>query len=86
MGKAMMAHALFCAAQQRIDKGLYASMDDFMSDMNIIFENAKFYNKGSSQIHKDAVALQVRPRCPHALLMTMFFCTETAESAGQAAC
>jgi Bromodomain len=34
-----------------------------MKDVEIMFENAKMYNRDDSQIYKDAVDLQVRIRC-----------------------
>ena len=36
----------------------YQSMDHFLRDMNLVFENAKSYNQDESQIYKDAVYLQ----------------------------
>ncbi|KZF18916.1 Bromodomain-containing protein [Xylona heveae TC161] len=40
----------------------YQSVDHFMKDMEIMFENAKMYNEDESQIYKDAVELQVEAR------------------------
>jgi len=34
-----------------------------MKDVEIMFENAKMYNRDDSQIYKDAVDLQVCRRC-----------------------
>lgn len=36
----------------------YRSLDDFMRDVDLMFENAKQYNQDESQIYKDAVELQ----------------------------
>lgn len=40
----------------------YQSVDHFMKDMNLMFNNAKAYNQPESQIYKDAVDLQVESR------------------------
>ncbi|ODM18335.1 hypothetical protein SI65_06206 [Aspergillus cristatus] len=40
----------------------YQSVDHFMRDMNLMFNNAKAYNQPESQIYKDAVDLQVESR------------------------
>jgi chromatin structure-remodeling complex subunit RSC1/2 len=37
----------------------YKTLEDFMADVNLIFNNAKSYNTDESQIYKDAVALQI---------------------------
>ncbi|KAF1818728.1 uncharacterized protein K489DRAFT_326997 [Dissoconium aciculare CBS 342.82] len=37
----------------------YKSLEDFMADVNLIFNNAKSYNTDESQIYKDAVTLQI---------------------------
>ena len=34
-------------------------MENFVADMNLMFNNAKFYNADESQIFNDAVTLQV---------------------------
>lgn len=38
----------------------YHSVDAFMKDIDLMFDNAKTYNRDDSQIYKDAVELQVR--------------------------
>ncbi|CEL06684.1 Putative Component of the RSC chromatin remodeling complex (Eurofung) [Aspergillus calidoustus] len=40
----------------------YNSVDHFMKDMDLMFNNAKAYNQSESQIYKDAVELQVEAR------------------------
>ncbi|PLB51742.1 RSC complex subunit [Aspergillus steynii IBT 23096] len=40
----------------------YSSVDHFMRDMDLMFNNAKAYNQPESQIYKDAVDLQVEAR------------------------
>ncbi|KAE8336505.1 hypothetical protein BDV24DRAFT_141607 [Aspergillus arachidicola] len=40
----------------------YNSVDHFMRDMDLMFNNAKIYNQPESQIYKDAVDLQVESR------------------------
>lgn len=40
----------------------YQSVDHFMRDMNLMFNNAKAYNQPESQIYRDAVDLQVESR------------------------
>ncbi|KAL6233501.1 hypothetical protein BDW75DRAFT_187202 [Aspergillus navahoensis] len=40
----------------------YNSVDHFMKDMDLMFDNAKAYNQSESQIYKDAVDLQVEAR------------------------
>jgi len=37
----------------------YNSLEQFMRDVNLMFENAKIYNQDESQIYKDAIELQV---------------------------
>lgn len=37
----------------------YQSVEHFMKDMDLMFENAKMYNEDDSEIYKDAVELQV---------------------------
>lgn len=40
----------------------YNSVDHFMRDLDLMFENAKSYNQSESQIYKDAVDLQTEAR------------------------
>ncbi|KAJ5624695.1 hypothetical protein N7510_001004 [Penicillium lagena] len=40
----------------------YHSVDHFMRDLDLMFENAKLYNQSDSQIYKDAVDLQNESR------------------------
>ncbi|KAI9788614.1 MAG: hypothetical protein M1816_006760 [Peltula sp. TS41687] len=40
----------------------YQSVDQLMKDVELMFENAKTYNRDDSQIHKDAVELQKEAR------------------------
>jgi len=46
-------------AQKKIKRRDYKKMDNFVTDMNLMFNNAKIYNADESQIFKDAVTLQV---------------------------
>ena len=45
--------------QRKQKRKKYQSVDHFMRDMDMMFDNAKSYNTDESQIYKDAVALQV---------------------------
>jgi len=45
--------------QKKIKRRDYKKMDNFVTDMNLMFNNAKIYNADESQIFKDAVTLQV---------------------------
>ncbi len=47
------------STQKKLKRKKYQSIDQFMKDMDIMFENAKKYNTDESQIYKDAVDLQV---------------------------
>ena len=46
--------------QRKQKRKKYQSVDHFMRDMDVMFNNAKAYNTDESQIYKDAVNLQVR--------------------------
>ncbi|KAI9723736.1 MAG: hypothetical protein M1812_001036 [Candelaria pacifica] len=48
--------------KKKLKRKKYQSVDQFMKDMDIMFENAKKYNTDESQIYKDAVDLQVEAR------------------------
>ena len=45
--------------KRKVKRKKYTSLEAFMSDVNLMFNNAKEYNTDDSQIFKDAVALQV---------------------------
>jgi chromatin structure-remodeling complex subunit RSC1/2 len=45
--------------KKKVKRKKYATLEAFMSDVNLMFNNAKEYNQDDSQIFKDAVALQV---------------------------
>ena len=45
--------------QKKLKRKKYHSVEQFMKDIEQIFENAKLYNEDESQIYKDAVDLQV---------------------------
>lgn len=45
--------------QRKAKRKKYQSVDQFMRDVETMFENAKMYNRDDSQIYKDAVDLQV---------------------------
>ena len=54
--------------QRKQKRKKYQSVDHFMRDVDVMFNNAKSYNTDESQIYKDAVYLQVgslhsRPAC-----------------------
>ncbi|KAI9707144.1 MAG: hypothetical protein M1836_000104 [Candelina mexicana] len=48
--------------KKKLKRKKYQSVDQFMKDMDIMFENAKKYNTDESQIYKDAVDLQTEAR------------------------
>lgn len=50
--------------QRKAKRKKYQSVDQFMKDVEVMFENAKSYNRDDSQIHKDAVELQVHKSSP----------------------
>ena len=43
---------------ERISSNYYKTMKKFRSDMNLMFENCKFYNESDSLLHQDACKLQ----------------------------
>ena len=45
--------------QKKLKRKKYHSVEQFMKDIEQIFDNAKLYNEDESQIYKDAVDLQV---------------------------
>lgn len=49
--------------QRKQKRKKYRSVDDFMKDIDTMFENAKAYNEDESQIFKDAIFLQVSCEC-----------------------
>ncbi len=49
----------FNIAQRKQKRKKYQSVDHFMRDVDVMFNNAKSYNQDESQIYKDAVYLQV---------------------------
>jgi Bromodomain len=51
----------FGTIRSRIDSGGYASLDDFVSDVNLVLANARKFNAQGSLVHQMADALQVRP-------------------------
>lgn len=44
--------------KRKLKRKKYQSLDQFMKDVNLMFENAKSYNEDESQIYQDAVHLQ----------------------------
>jgi len=44
--------------KRKLKRKKYQSLEQFMRDVDLMFENAKLYNEDESQIHKDAVHLQ----------------------------
>lgn len=60
-------------AQRKQKRKKYQSVDHFMRDIDVMFNNAKSYNQDESQIYKDAVYLQVLLcNASLALLILMF--------------
>ncbi len=47
------------ATQKKLKRKKYQSLDHFMKDIDIMFNNAKSYNEDESQIHREAEYLQV---------------------------
>jgi chromatin structure-remodeling complex subunit RSC1/2 len=45
--------------KRKVKRKKYKTLEDFMADVNLMFNNAKSYNQDESQIYKDAVALQI---------------------------
>ncbi|EME78170.1 uncharacterized protein MYCFIDRAFT_33966 [Pseudocercospora fijiensis CIRAD86] len=45
--------------KRKVKRKKYKTLEDFMADINLMFNNAKQYNQDDSPIYKDAVALQV---------------------------
>lgn len=45
--------------QKKLKRKKYQSLDHFMKDIDIMFNNAKSYNEDDSQIHREAEYLQV---------------------------
>ncbi|KAK3698035.1 hypothetical protein LTR37_017151 [Vermiconidia calcicola] len=45
--------------KKKVKRKKYATLEAFMSDVNLMFNNAKEYNTDDSQIFKDAVTLQI---------------------------
>jgi chromatin structure-remodeling complex subunit RSC1/2 len=45
--------------KKKLKRKKYTSVDQFMRDIELMFENAKLYNTDDSQIYQDAVDLQV---------------------------
>ncbi|KAF9731518.1 hypothetical protein PMIN06_009934 [Paraphaeosphaeria minitans] len=48
--------------KRKLKRKKYNSVDHFMQDVELMFENAKQYNEEDSQIYKDAVHLQTESR------------------------
>jgi len=48
----------FTLIRKKIDNGDYAAPEDFLTDMNLVFENARVYNKPGSDVHVMASTLQ----------------------------
>ena len=45
--------------KRKVKRKKYKSLEEFMADVNLMFNNAKQYNTDDSQIYKEAVLLQV---------------------------
>lgn len=48
--------------KKKLKRKKYTSFDQFVTDVELMFENAKSYNTDDSQIYKDAVLLQAEAR------------------------
>lgn len=48
--------------KKKLKRKKYNSVDHFMTDVDLMFENAKLYNEDDSQVYKDAVHLQKESR------------------------
>lgn len=48
----------FDVLKRKLKRKKYQSLDQFMRDVDLMFDNAKAYNQDESEIHKDAVDLQ----------------------------
>ncbi|KAF2007977.1 Bromodomain-containing protein [Amniculicola lignicola CBS 123094] len=48
--------------KRKLKRKKYQSVDHFMQDVELMFENAKSYNEDDSQVYKDAVHLQKEAR------------------------
>jgi chromatin structure-remodeling complex subunit RSC1/2 len=48
--------------KRKLKRKKYKSVDEFMVDVELMFENAKKYNEDDSQVYKDAVHLQKESR------------------------
>lgn len=44
--------------KRKVKRKKYKTLEEFMADVNLIFDNAKSYNQDESQIYQDAVHLQ----------------------------
>ena len=60
--------------QRKTKRKKYQSVDQFMKDIDLMFNNAKEYNRDDSQIYKDAIELQVNTIHVDLLSMTYTFC------------
>ncbi|KAI9703971.1 MAG: hypothetical protein M1820_005753 [Bogoriella megaspora] len=52
----------FDVLKKKLKRKKYTTLEQFMKDVDIMFENAKSYNQDESQIYKDAVELQKEAR------------------------
>ena len=48
----------FDVLKRKLKRKKYQSLEQFMRDVDLMFDNAKAYNQDESEIHKDAVDLQ----------------------------
>ncbi|WPG97322.1 Hypothetical protein R9X50_00009600 [Acrodontium crateriforme] len=49
----------FDVLKKKVKRKKYRSVEEFMTDVNLMFNNAKGYNTDDSQIYKEAVQLQI---------------------------
>jgi chromatin structure-remodeling complex subunit RSC1/2 len=52
----------FDLIKKKLKRKKYNSLEHFMRDVELVFENAKQYNTDESQIYKDAVEMQIEAR------------------------
>lgn len=49
---------LSAGRQKNIKRRVYKTMNHFIGDMDLMFDNARTFNEDESQLHQDAVMLQ----------------------------
>jgi hypothetical protein len=57
--------------KKNVKRREYKDIDNFIEDMELMFENAKAFNEDDSQLYKDAVLLQVNLLNPLDLIIKL---------------